>query len=290
MKKFVINILSVLFQSISSLLCRLGLRRPKVIVYMDGGICSQLLMYIQGQYYAEYGLDVRYDLHWFDVCGMDQFHKMPRFFELLIMYPQIRLSTVSNFERKFYLLFFRAQRTIGEWLPNPKDIKHSIYLDGYWDMPLEDHLRLFAQHLDICRAAIPDIYKGESYEHVVGVHVRRGDLAKGDNPYYGGVTDGYFLRAIEFCNDKFAPSKYIFFSDEPDWVEQNICNHMSQPFSIVRDNQPWVDLWLLAHCPVIVASQGSFGKVAAKLNPSAALILCDNKYANRNRENTYYIK
>ena len=127
-------------------------------------------------------------------------------------------------------------------------------------------------------------------ENVVGIHVRRGDLAKGDNPIYGGVTDGYFLRAIDFCNQHFNPCKYLFFSDEPDWVEQNICNHLSMPFEIIRGNKPWEDLRLLSQCPIIVASQGSFGKVAAQLNQQAVLIQCDNEHAKRDRENTYFIK
>ena len=122
------------------------------------------------------------------------------------------------------------------------------------------------------------------------MHVRRGDLAKGDNPIYGGVTDGYFLRAIEFCNRRFTPQKYFFFSDEPDWVEQNICNQLSVPFEIVRGNKAWEDLWLLSQCSIIVASQGSFGRVAARLNPNALLIMCDNEHADRNRPNTYFVK
>ena len=128
------------------------------------------------------------------------------------------------------------------------------------------------------------------FNNVVGVHVRRGDLAKGDNPIYGGVTDGYFLRAVEFCNEKFHPQKYIFFSDEPDWVEQNICDHLDQPHEIIRGNKAWEDLWILAHCPVVVASQGSFGKVATQLNPEAVLMQCDNEFANRDRKNTYYLR
>ena len=126
-------------------------------------------------------------------------------------------------------------------------------------------------------------------DNTIGIHVRRGDLAKGDNPVYGGVTDGYFLRAIEFCNKKFAPKKYIFFSDEPDWVEQNICSHLTQSYEIMRGNKAWEDLWLLAHCPVIVASQGSFGGVAARLNPDAVLIKCGKKPEKQDRKNTYYI-
>ena len=58
----------------------------------------------------------------------------------------------------------------------------------------------------------------------------------------------------------------------------------------MRDNKAWEDLWYLAQCPIIVASQGSFGRVAARLNPDAIMIQCDNDRAWRERENMYLIK
>ena len=294
MKQRIIDILSAFFQAIDTILCRLHIKRPNVVVYMEGGICSQMQMYIQGQYYAEYGYDVRYDNLWFKTYRKDQYGLMPRTFELTEMWPNIEYKKVFGLQRKWDLLFFLAKRKDADWLPKPESVKHSIYLNGYWDLPLEDYKRLFTQLFDLRKAATPEGLKGErgfaSFEHTVGIHVRRGDLAKGDNPVYGGVTDGYFLRAIDFCNQHFAPAKYLFFSDEPDWVEQNICPHLTQPHEIIRGNKAWEDLRLLSQCPVIVASQGSFGKVAAALNPDAVLIQCDTNHAKRGRENTYFIK
>lgn len=289
MKRSIIKILSTCLQAISTLLYQLRLIRPKIIVYMDGGICSQMMMYIQGQYYAESGFDVRYDIHWFEVCGKDQFGIMPRTFEFTEMWPNLEFKTISKWQRKFYLLFFSAKRINEDWLPEPSTITHSIYFGGYWDLSEGEYNRLFAKCFDITKTSIP-IRGGREFNNFVGVHVRRGDLAKGDNPIYGGVSDGYFLRAIEFCNKKFAPKKYMFFSDEPDWVEQNICPYLTQSYEIMRGNKAWEDLWLLAHCSVIVASQGSFGKVATQLNPNATLIQCDNEHAKRDRKNTYIVK
>ena len=290
MKRKILDILSAIFQSIDTLLCKLHIKSPKVIVFMDGGICSQMLMYLQGRYYAEKGLDVYYDTLWYQTYGKDADGLMPRYLELSEMWPGLEFKSVSKIQRKWYLLFFKAQRTNGDLLPQPDSITHSIYLEGWWDLPHEDNMRMFPQYFNIKSSATPTNCKDKSFENVVGIHVRRGDLAKGDNPIYGGVTDGYFLRAIEFCNEKFKPVKYVFFSDEPDWVEQNICNHITQPYEIMRGNKPWEDLWLLAHCPIIVASQGSYGTIAAKLNPTAVLIQCDNKHANRKRKNTYILK
>lgn len=290
MKKKIINILSVIFQAVDTLLCKLHVRRPTIVVFMDGGICSQMMMYLEGEYYAEQGFDVRYDTRWFDICGKDQFGNHPRIFEFTEMWPTLPFKKISGWRLWIYRHIFKVGKLMNEELPPPKTITRSMYLYGYWDLPKGESARLFQKYFDLNIAAIPTISQGFVFDKTVGIHVRRGDLAKGDNPIYGGVTDGYFLRAIEFCNEKFHPKKYIFFSDEPEWVEQNICNQLEQPYEIMRGNKAWEDLWYLAQCPVIVASQGSFGTVAAKLNPGAVLIQCDNEHANRKRENTYYIK
>lgn len=290
MKLRILAILSAIFQGIDTILCLLRLKRPKVIVFVDGGICSQMLMYIQGQYYAEHGLDVRYDLQWFQVHGKDANGIMPRTFEFTEMWPDLEFRPLPGWQRKWYLLFFKAGRSNGDMLPEPQTITHSIYLDGWWDLPKGESLKLYNQYFILQNAASPSVQTISNFENVVGVHVRRGDLAKGDNPIYGGVSEGYFIRAIEFCNQKFSPKKYIFFSDEPDWVELNICPHLKQSYEIMRNNKAWEDLWFLSQCPVIVASQGSFGRVAAKLNKDAVLIQCDNKHANRDREKCFFIE
>lgn len=290
MKHKIIIILSTIFQAIDTLLCKSHIKRPIVVVFMDGGICSQMLMYIQGQYFAEHGLDVRYDTRWFDICGKDQFGNHPRIFEFTEMWPTLPFKKISGWRLWIYRHLFKVGQLMNDALPDPKTIIHSMYLYGYWNLPTGGYERLFGKYYELNKAKIPTIARTMSFDDVMGVHVRRGDLANGDNPIYGGVTDGYFLRAIELCNEKFHPEKYIFFSDEPDWVEQNICNHITQPYEIMRGNKPWEDLWLLSQCPVIVASQGSFGKVAAKLNPKAVLVQCDNQFANSNRKNTYLIK
>lgn len=286
MKHKIVIILSAIFQAIDTLLCKLHIKRPTVVMNIVGGICSQMLQYIQGQYYKDIA-NVYYDISWY---GKDQFRECPRSFELLQMWPNIPFKTTSKLQMKWYYLFFSAKKTEADWLPEPSLLSRSVYLCDDWDLPTDVSKKLWAQYFNMRMLASPEVKSCIVFENIVGIHVRRGDLANGDNPYYGGVTDGYFLRAIEFCNKKFHPQKYLFFSDEPDWVEQNICTHLEQPYEIMRGNKAWEDLWLLTQCPVIVASQGSFGKVAASLNPKAVLIQCDNQFANRDRKNTYLIE
>lgn len=148
MKQRIIDILSAIFQAIDTLLCKMHIKRPKVIVFMDGGICSQMLVYIQGMYYAEQGLDVCYDLTWYAKGGKDQNGIMPRYFEFDEMWPSLECKTISGIQRKWYLLFFQAKRINGDWLPEPLSIKRSIYFGGFWDMPRDAYKRLYAEVFD----------------------------------------------------------------------------------------------------------------------------------------------
>lgn len=221
MKQVISHIISWFMKGIDRILIALKMKKPTIVIFMDGGICSQMLMYLQGQYYAEQGLNVRYDTRWFDICGKDQYGEHPRTFELTEMWPTLPFKKMRGGQLWIYRHFFKVGKLMNEELPAPKTIKGSMYLYGYWDLPEEAYYRLWSACFDIRTASIP-AWGGaiRNQEPIAGIHVRRGDLAKGDNPVYGGVTDGYFLRAIEFCNKKFQPEKYIFFSDEPDWVEQ----------------------------------------------------------------------
>lgn len=289
MKLKIIKILSVIFQQISTCLVRLKIMKPKVIIYVDGGICSQMHMFLEGAYYAKAGMKVYYDLRWYERTKDVLVGVNSRTFELQQMWPKLRLSQLSNRCNWFYYMFFKADRTKGDFIPERQSLTRSVYLHNYWNLP-EDCEELFNMYFNLQNAAKVSYRPDALGNRVCGVHVRRGDLAKGDNPVYGGVTEGYFLRAIEYVKTRFPDIKFLFFSDEPDWVEQNICRQIDAKYEIIKGNKAWEDLRLLASCNPIIASQGSFGKVAAKLNSEAMLIQCDNSYANRIRKNTYFIK
>ena len=161
MKNSIIKIVSWVLQSIDKMLVALHLKTPQVVIYMDGGICSQMLMYLQGRYYAEKGINVYYDTYWFDVCGKDQYGKHPRVFELIEMWPNIEFKTISRFKRKIFFLFFKAERKNADWLPEPKSVKRSMYLNSYWDMPSEAHKSLFSKYFDLKTASIPIKYNNK---------------------------------------------------------------------------------------------------------------------------------
>lgn len=277
--KYLITFIGLLLQRVDQLLVLLKIVRPKVIIYMDGGICSQMLRYLNGQYYRDYPLKIYYDVDWFQRCGKDMDGRFERTLEITEMFPHLPFNVVSKNQRKYYRLFFRLKQLNGEYLPKPESITHTVYLGYYYAMYQCDYDRLFENVFKIENTPITSKHiKIEDGVVNCAVHIRRGDLANRTNKWYHPIPDQYFFDSIEYCKKKYSPIQYYFFSDELDWVENNICSKIDVDYVLMRDNKAYEDLLLISECDVVIASQGSFGRVGAKLNGRSELITPETFY------------
>lgn len=273
--------LSFVVGGLYKLLCKARIFTPHVIVYVDGGICSQMFQYMIGQRYALTGESVIYDLDWYDYSGVDCDNRFSREFELERMFPSIRLYTGNPRTVSFYRFFLKYTSAKLELPSSSRQPIAPIYLGGYYRMEDDEFTSLFKS----CFNRSPVDVKYEfttSYpsQTLCAVHVRRGDLAKGDNQYYGGVTDDYFYRAIDYVEKLYPHSKYLFFSDEIDYVRRVIAPKLKVDVELMDYHfKAFEDLILMSKCGVIIASQGSFGKYAAMMNEDSLLVLQDDKYA-----------
>lgn len=282
LKKVSHDVVSEFVGTMYELLCKIRVCKPYVIVMMDGGICSQMNQYLLGQIFAQHGEDVLYDLTWYEKDGMDVDGRFVRTFELEQMFPDIHLQSIGKrklwFYRTFLMYAFAAQKPLDK-----SDRISPIYLGGYYygvdDVVFSEQFeRLFT---DAKKIEIPNVLKLTTSDKLsCAVHVRRGDLARGDNPAYGGVPDDYFFRAIEYVNNLRPNTRFFFFSDEIEYVKTNIVPNLSVDYVLIQEpHKAFEDLLLISECDMIIASQGSFGKYAAMLNRNSTLVLCDNKYA-----------
>lgn len=281
MKRFIIKCISTVLQLISRIAVRLGISRPKVIIYMDGGICSQMSMYLRGQYFKDVA-EVLYDTTWFELNGKDLDGRFERILELTELFPTLKFKTVNLKQKRFYKMFFSFPRKDG-YLPEPGAIKRTTYFGGYFDMKPEDIKELFTRCYNKETMKLPDMHlpgnqsSGEKVTNVA-VHVRRGDLANREDQWYKKVPDSYFFNAVDYVKDNFRNVRLFLFSDEPEWVEKNLCPHFTATlYHIVRGNKAYEDLYLISLCDVVIASQGSFGVWGARLNGHSTLIKPSNE-------------
>lgn len=254
--------------------CNLHLFTPYVIVYVDGGICSQMHQYLLGRYYAEKGYHVAYDIGWYARNGKDNNGIHSRIFEFPQLWPGLPIEIASSEMVAFYSRVFPAKRN-GMHFPLP--ITPPIYLQGYYFFDDErEYGAMYQRYFDVKSAV--KMEKSSLITDWPGtkcaVHVRRGDLAQMNDVFYGKVTVDYFRQAISFVTNHFENVKFFFFSDGIEWVEENLFEFYKDfPYVLVRGNCAYEDLNLMAHCDCFISSQGSAGKFAAMMNGKGLLIV-----------------
>ena len=95
-------------------------------------------------------------------------------------------------------------------------------------------------------------------EQAVAVHVRRGDyLLPENNRKYGNIcTLQYYRNAMQYMKEKVSDARFYFFSNDPEWVRENLsegdsvivnCNIANSSFS-------WWGAWLNRNPDKIIVS------------------------------------
>lgn len=110
-----------------------------------------------------------------------------------------------------------------------------------------------------------DTLSGDAY---VSVHVRRGDYLLNPGVYMGICTRDYYIRAIEYVQRMEANSKFIFFSDDLEWVKENldVPNAIYCHKNMFGQYEDWYDMYLMSKCRHNIIANSSFSWWGAWLN------------------------
>lgn len=270
MRKEILSCILRCVQSINRVAVKCHFIKPIVVIAVDGGICSQMIAYLRGQYYAKIGIPVFYDLRWFEKCGKDNYGQQDRPFELIEAFPHLQIKQLSRYRTAFYQHFMRYHYK-ENILPDRKCINRSVYLSLYPDFrSKEDFAYLFRTFFSLktCKQISYDKNTLKGYK-ICGVHIRRGDMSS-----WMTIPDAYFLQAIDHVLKKYRRVSFLFFSDEPDWVKEHFVPQLPEiEYRLMKGNAGHVDLLLCAQCDVVIASQGSMGRIASMINPESELII-----------------
>lgn len=266
---------------------------PKVVVLMDGGVCSQMNQYLLGQCYSKKGLRVYYDLSFFKDWGSDLNCRFARNFDLLKAFPYLPLKAASKemirvYKKKYCIIGNNTEGCLRLNDYSFLQYKSPLYLGGYYQLPsklwleaFHFHFKLVPEILNAPNARLYDAIRIKS--SAIAVHVRRGDLKKEVFAYGKPATLGYFQRAVRFFHDKEPSSYFYFFSDEPDWVAAELIPQLplENNFEIVSINgsdRGYMDLHLIAACKHQITSKGTLGKYGAIFTdcPEKYVVLCDD--------------
>lgn len=262
---------------LARLAVKLKLLPDYVVLQMDGGICSQMHFLAVGSMLEDMGRKVAYDLSWFDRVGKDVDGRFCRNFDLEKLFPKVKLHRIGNGFVKwvYYHLLWKHNDYFAE---NPLEWLHlrgPVYYDGYFFEPDNLYTEKFKEIFLNPRpalspadlATLEHIEALNTHADTCAVHVRRGDLAKAMAAYGEPASAEYFLKAMERVKRESENVHFFFFSDEPEWVENNLFPIVEpESFTLCLHNGSeggYLDLYLMSQCHHIVTSQGSMGKYAA---------------------------
>jgi hypothetical protein len=158
------------------------------------------------------------------------------------------------------------------------NLSNNLYLDGYWQS--EQYFnRITTQVRKDFEFIKPFSSLSESISctlakenNAVSVHIRRGDYISSatNSKVHGTCPIDYYHQAMRLLNAKLNKPQFYFFSDEPEWVEQNLVNSLNN-FQIIKHNQgtdSWQDMALMSKCKHHIIANSSFSWWGAWLNPS----------------------
>lgn len=263
---------------------------PKIIVKMDGGLCSQMHFWVIGQLFREKGYRVSYDTTWFRYDGLDCDGRQVRNFDLLKLFPDLPFSEATPTEKFVYDKLFIYWNDYY----NPAlrylnlEFKPPRMLSGYYRIPdsvygkFGRYFRLRPEVLNPESRAVYDEIK--ACDEPVAVHVRRGDLSKYHKAYGVPVSTGYFVRAFAYMRERTGSRcRFFVFSDDADWCRAHFAG--DEDIRIVAVNGPdrgYMDLVLMAACRHFVVSKGTLGKYAAILaDKRGEVLIGDDEFEHR---------
>lgn len=269
-----------------------------ICVQLNGGLGNQMFQYAFGRALAyknrtELILDTSQLKNKNFTAGIT-----PRSYELNIFQLKAREATNNDIKR-IKPLFYRianilAFKTGFEGIQTSKyfiekkfsfnesieKIGKECFLAGYWQsfryfQKIESLIQedfKFQPSLDNKNMRLLKIIKNQNS---IGVHIRRSDFVNNKkHNVHGACSNEYYKMAIENITKKISSPYYYIFSDDIDWVRENL--KLQYPHKYVSGNlgnRSYNDMQLLSNCKHNIIANSSFSWWAAWLNPNPQKII-----------------
>jgi hypothetical protein len=140
----------------------------------------------------------------------------------------------------------------------------NTYFKGYWQT--EKYFKdpvLLREEIKLRNPLRPEVIQVAEQlrrENSVFIHVRRGDYLKpGTAEFHGNLghantADSYYRQAINYVTEKVNTPKFVVFSDDPAWCEQNF------PYPVISSQgfDKHEDLYLMSQCKHGIGANSTF--------------------------------
>jgi hypothetical protein len=182
------------------------------------------------------------------------------YWRLYVKWLLKRLNPVHHLEKQFNF--------------DKKFLTISGYIEGYFQseeyfLDYEDEIR---KEFTFRHPPSPENQKTINTIQItnsIGIHIRRGDYLKGNNINYHGVCSlEYYQQAIAYMRSKINNPQFFFFSDDIQWVKENLKTWNNNDIYIDWNiwDQSREDMRLMSLCKHNIIANSSFSRRGAWLN------------------------
>lgn len=193
--------------------------------------------------------------------GKDMLGKFARNYDLPLAFPNIKFEIATKDEIKYY------KKHYSRIYPKPFDpFKYTppAYFGMYYSsLAVFEFQQYFKENFEpIDKDTINPLVSEILETNSCAVHIRRGDVS--EYSMYGYPPNKhYFLNAINLVNKLDSNVKFYFFSDEPQFIKDNIAPDLINiDYRICEQNgsdKGYLDLYAISRAKHIISSHGSLG-------------------------------
>jgi hypothetical protein len=245
-----------------------------ITVRLNGGLGNQMFQYAIGRALAvKKNVELTLDINEFDTYDLrdlelDKYNIKSKIINqnyfIKKVIKKLRLSTIFN---SYYI-----EKSL-QYDENIKCVADNLYLEGYFqnekyfidirsellrDFSIKGKVSNYCKEIDdlICNSL-----------NSVSIHVRRGDYVTNQqaNEMHGTCSVEYYEQAMLFMGDKLGSSNYFIFSDDINWVKNNL--NIENAVYVENNNRaPHEDIYLMSRCSHNIIANSSFSWWGAWLN------------------------
>lgn len=118
----------------------------------------------------------------------------------------------------------------------------------------------------------------------VSIHIRRGDyLSPTNQKIFGGIcTAEYYNKAIEIIKNKWVNPHFFIFSNDCDWVKNNLTLENAFFIDWNQGADSIYDMYLMSKCKANIIANSSFSYWAAKISGNSIVVYPQKWWNHRN--------
>ena len=259
-----------------------------IVIRITGGLGNQMFQYSLYKVLKKKGKEVKADLSTFYQSKIHNGYELNKVFgidvdianyEDIYKYIDPKMDAVSRrnsyfYEENDYFLYH-------SWIFDTDN----IFLDGYWQSEKyfkdirEEIIEDFTSNIKLDNKNIDMLQKIIDCNSV-SLHIRRGDYI--NHPLLGGITTvEYYNNAINEIKKRVDNPRFIVFSNDTDWVKENLFIEDSEIVDWNTGEDSFKDMILMSKCKHNIIANSTFSWWGAWLNENEdKLVIAPNKWLN----------